>query len=85
MTLNVSQKISSITPKNTGSAVYLPVSTLSHATLRLCSRLSWHFTTASAVMPSMNVYRMSARDALRSRPFSVSICTMQCSSSSRSF
>ena len=55
MTLNVSQKISSITPKNTGSAVYLPVSTLSHATLRLCSRLSWHFPTDDATTPSMKV------------------------------
>ena len=85
MTSNVSQKISSITPKNTGNAVYFPVSTLSQATLRLCSLLSWHLTTASAVTCSMNVYRISASEALRSNPFSVSICTMQCSSSSLSF
>ena len=85
ITLKVSQNTRNITPKNTGSAVYFPVSILSIFTLRLCSRLSRHLTTDSETAFSINVYRISARAALRSRPVSCSISTTLCSISSRSF
>ena len=55
ITLKVSQNTSSITPRNTGNAVYLPVSTRSIATERRCSRLSPHLVTDAAATLSIKV------------------------------
>ena len=85
ITPNVSQNTRNITPKNTGSAVYFPVRTLSIAMLRRCSRLSCALTTESDTTLSMKSYLIAARAAFLSSPLSSSISTMQCSRSSRSF
>ena len=85
ITLNVSQNISNIIAKNTGIAVYLPVSILSIATERRCSLLSVHFFTEPSTTDSIKEYLISARAAFRSNPVSDSICTRQCSISSFSF
>ena len=85
ITLNVRKNTRNIIPKNTGSAVYLPVSMRSIFTLRLCSRLSWHFTTLMATTFSIKSYRISASAAFLSSFDSSSISTMQCSRSSSSF
>ena len=84
-TLNVSQNTSAMMATNAGMAVNGPVSSLSMAVLRACSRLSPGFTTVRSHTRPMKPNRMSAMAAERSSPRSASIWLMMCSSASFSF
>ena len=84
-TLNVSQNTSAMMATNAGMAVNVPVSNLSSAMLRACSRLSRGLTTHSSHTFPMKANRMSAMAAARSRPRSASIWRTMCSSMSFSF
>ena len=68
-----------------GIAVYFPVSIRSSFRLRICSLLSFGFTTVLSQTFSIKENRISAMAALRSSPRSFSICKIICSSISISF
>ena len=84
-TLNVSQNTSAMMATNAGMAVNVPVSSLSSAMLRACSRLTRGRTTHSSHTRSMKANRMSAMAAARSRPRSSSSWRTMCPSRCFSF
>ena len=85
ITSNVSQNTSPIIHIKVGIAVYFPVSTVSIFLLRICSLLSSGFITVFSHSFIINEKRISAIEALLSRPLSFSICTTICSIVSFSF
>ena len=70
---------------NIGIAVYFPVRSLSIFLLRLCSLLSFGFTTVFEHKSDIKENLISAIAAARSRPRSASICKIMCSIVSFSF